>query len=99
MTENGILIPYDEVSEKDPSIKHIHIFDPTVNEDSLIDYREIISSEYAQLIKKMIVSFETTWPELEIEKITYRKRENEVHIGLKNKTVLLLTLQDFTRKT
>lgn len=99
MSENGILIPYDDMSVKDTSIKHIHIVDQTLNEDSLIDYREVISSEYAQLIQRMIASFETTWKDLEIENITYRKRENEVHIGLKNRTLILLTLQDFTRKT
>jgi hypothetical protein len=99
MSENGILIPYDDMSVKDLSVKHIHIVDQTLNEDSLIDYREIISSEYAQLIQRMIASFETTWKDLEIENITYRKRENEVHIGLKNRTLILLTLQDFTRKT
>lgn len=99
MSENGILIPYDDLSYSDQTIKHIHIIDQSITEDDLIDYREIISSEYAQLIKKMITGFETTWPELEISKITYRKRENEVHIGLKNKTLILVTLQDFTRKT
>ena len=99
MSENGVLIPYDDMTSKDPSIKNIHIIDPSINEDSLIDYREVVPAEYAQLIKKMIEGFEGTWPGLEIDTITYRKRENEVHIGLKNKTTILITLQDFMRKT
>ena len=54
MSENGVLIPYDDMTSKDPSIKNIHIIDPSINEDSLIDYREVVPAEYTQLIKKMI---------------------------------------------
>jgi hypothetical protein len=34
-----------------------------------------------------------------IEKVAYLKRENEIHVLLKNKVRILFTLQDFTKKT
>jgi hypothetical protein len=97
MTENGILIPKERV-EKAARYTLLHI-DPSMNEDILLDYRELMEESKAQIIKKTIELFETTWSDLVVEKVVYLQKENELHIILKNGIRVLFTLQDFTKKT
>ncbi len=97
MTENGILIPKNHL-EKLPKYNLFYI-DQGINEDILLEYREIMEESKAQIIKKTLEIFEQTWPDLILEKIIYLWRENELHLILKNGTRILFTLQDFTKKT
>lgn len=97
MTENGVLVPKDHL-EKIPKYK-LNYIDTSLNNDILLDYRELIPESEAQIIKKTIDLFSETWPDISIENIVYLKRENELHIILKNKVRILFTLQDFTKKS
>lgn len=73
--------------------------DSSLNNDILLDYRELLSESEAQIIKKTVDLFSDTWTDLTIDTIAYLKKENELHILLKNKTRILFTLQDFTKKS
>ena len=97
MTENGVLVPKDHL-EKIPKYK-LNYIDTSLNNDILLDYRELIPESEAQIIKKTIDLFSETWPDISIENIVYLKRENELHIILKNTVRILFTLQDFTKKS
>lgn len=97
MTENGVLIPKDGIEE-------IHKYtmtyiDPSMNDDILLDYRELIAEGETQILKKTIDYFLETWTDIPLDKIIYLKRENEIHIVFKNKVRILFTLQDFAKKT
>ncbi len=97
MTENGILIPEDHL-EKTPQYALSYI-DTNLNNDILLDYRELLGESEAQVIKKTIDLFSETWADLPVGNIIYLKKENELHIILKNKVRILFTLQDFTKKS
>jgi hypothetical protein len=96
MTENGILVPYE--TEKRPKYT-LNYIDESLNSDLLLDYRELLHEEQAQVIKKTIEVFESSWSKFTLDTILYLRKENEMHFVLKNKTIILFTLQDFARKT
>ncbi len=73
--------------------------DANLNNDILLDYRELLSETEGQIIKKTVDLFYDTWPDIIVENIAYLKKENELHILLKNKIRILFTLQDFTKKS
>lgn len=96
MTENGVLVPREE---KIASLYPLIYIDESLNDDLSLDYKEIMSESEAQVMKKTLELFTNTWSHLAIESVVYLRKENEIHILLKNKTRILLTLQDFTKKT
>lgn len=96
MTENGILIPREE---KTTALYPVIYIDESLNEDLSLDYKEIMKASEAQIMKKTLELFTNTWGHLPIESVIYLRQENEIHIVLKNKTRIFLTLQDFTKKT
>ena len=97
MTENGVLVPWERLVEK-PKYDLIYT-DTSLNGDILLDYRELLPETSTQIIKKTTTLFIETWPDLPLEKIHYFQKENELHMLLKNKTRIIFTLQDFTKKT
>lgn len=97
MTENGVLVPKDRL-EKVPKYTMSYI-DANLNNDILLDYRELLAETEGQIIKKTVDLFYDTWPDIIVENIAYLKKENELHIILKNKIRILFTLQDFTKKS
>jgi hypothetical protein len=99
MSENGILMPKDVFEELSQDILKLTIVHANLSEDDRLDYSNILATERAQVLKKMVDTFLATWPTLTITKLTYLSKENELHIKLKNGTSIFLTLQDFTRKT
>jgi hypothetical protein len=97
MTENGILIPKENLEEI--PLYSIEYIDPNLSNDEILDYKELLIESDAQTIKKTLDTFQEAWPDITIQKISYLKRENEMHLFLKNNTRILITLQDFTEKT
>jgi hypothetical protein len=97
MTGNGVLVPKDAIGEVHPYA--LSYIDPSINNDILLDYRELMTEWETQILKKTIDFFWETWKDLPLEKAIYLKRENEIHMLLKNKLRILFTLQDFTKKT
>ena len=80
MTENGILIPRDEVGK--PGKYKFVFYGDTLLEDTLLDYKELLPESRARIIEKTLSFLEENWPDMKIEKTYYFERENELHIVL-----------------
>ena len=96
MTENGILIPRDEVGK--PGKYKFVFYGDTLLEDTLLDYKELLPESRARIIEKTLSFLEENWPDMKIEKTYYFERENELHIVLEWWAHILFTLQDFREK-
>ncbi len=97
MSENGVLIPKDQV--KTPQKYKITYHSDTVTDDIFLDYKELLSESKAHIIEKTLAFFETNWNDLKIKKVIFLEKENEVHIVLENETHILFTLQNFSEKS
>jgi hypothetical protein len=98
MTENGVLVPEEKIITSASGILELTLIDASMTEDSLLDYRDILSTEKVTTIRKMLSTFQATWPMLPVANSVYLKRENELHILLVKSTRIIFTLQDFTKK-
>lgn len=97
MSENGILIPKDQI--KTPQKYKMIFQSDTITDDIFLDYKDILSESKAHIIEKTLTFFETNWNELKIKEILFLEKENEFHIVLMDKTHILFTLQDFGEKS
>ena len=71
----------------------MEVISDTLRWEVFFDYKQIIDDEKMTLINKIHELFSTEWKDLEITKIRYFSRENEVHLTLKSNTIILLTLE------
>jgi hypothetical protein len=96
LTENGVLIPKEKTEGTPPYV--MQYVDPSLSSDVPLEYRELIPEAEAYIIKKTLEFFQTTWSDIQIESVAYLAQEKELHFLLNNKTLLILTTQNFSRK-
>jgi hypothetical protein len=92
MTENGVLVPKNDPSKKWPHALIFHSDD--ITEDSLLDYKPLMSEPRARLLEKSFWFFEQNWPNLPISTVEYYEQENEFHYKFASGGILLFAFQD-----
>lgn len=94
-TENGVLIPENANGQSVWKYK-LFIHSDDITEDTLLDYKPLMSESRIRMIEKSLGFIEQTWWNLQIGETDYFEKENEFHIKLSNKTRILLSFEDFS---
>ena len=87
LTSNGILV-YQKAN--DTGLYSLDLVDPSFSEMSFIDYKEGVPEASMPFILRARDFFKTTFPSVNIAKLTYFKSERELHIALESGLIILM---------
>lgn len=94
MSDNGVLIPKLPGSWTGTAeLINMEIVSESLKWEVFFDYKQVVTDERMLLVNKIIELFRAEWWDLQITKVRYFSRENELHLGLNGNTYILITLE------
>jgi hypothetical protein len=81
------------------TLQEIEIISDPLRNEELLDYKQVIDDGTMYQIRTTIALFREQFIDFSIEKIRYFSVENELHVQLNSKTLIILTIVSDPDKT
>lgn len=95
LSENGVLIPIGNWGLQyatGTNLQDMEIVSDPLRNEELLDYKQVIDDTTMYQIRSTLTLFQEQFQDLTVQKIRYLSVENELHLLLNSKTLIILSI-------